>query len=234
MYATADKAASGYLLETDGSKVWIDAGPGTWRHLQERCDWRDIDSIVLSHRHPDHTTDLFQCYHARQYGDAEPKSPIPLYAPQETLERISAYTEGLSDSFEFNPIEPNEEIEIGDVRFSFVRMIHPAFTLGMRVECAGTVLAYSADSGPTADFKALAQDANVFLCEATLQDSDEEWEGHMHAAAAGRIAAEQGCERLLLTHLPPERDPGLSLEQAKTTANGVRVELAQDGMRIEL
>jgi hypothetical protein len=39
---------------------------------------------------------------------------------------------------------------------------------------------------------------------------------------------------LLLTHLPPERDPGVSLEQAKTTANGVRVELAQDGMRIEL
>jgi ribonuclease BN (tRNA processing enzyme) len=232
MYATAERAASGYLLEFAEQRVWLDAGAGTWRHLQEFCDWRALGAVILSHRHPDHTSDLFQGYHARQYGDDEPKPPIPLYAPEETIDRLVAFVEGLADSFDLNVVDSESEIEIGDAHISFVRMAHPAFTLGVRIEEGGSVLAYSADTGPGADFKSLARDANLFLCEATFQNSDEEWEGHLRASRAGEIAAEQGCERLILTHLPPGRDLSSSLEQAEAAAGGVPVALAEDRMRI--
>ncbi len=234
MYATRDRAASGYLLETDDNRTWIDAGSGTWRHLQERCDWRDVDAVVLSHRHPDHTTDLFQLYHARQYGDPEPKPRIPLYAPQETIDRLASYTDGLEESFDFVPIDGEDEFEIGDTRFSFTRMAHPAHTVGIRLERSGSVLAYSADTGPGADFKSLAHNADVFVCEATFQENDEDWEGHLHAGHAGKIAAEQECGRLVLTHLPPGRDLSMSLEQAQSGAADVEVALAEDGMRFDL
>jgi ribonuclease BN (tRNA processing enzyme) len=232
MYPTVDRAASGYLVETKDKRVWLDAGSGTWRHLQESCDWRDLDAIVLSHRHPDHTTDVFQGYHARQYGDAEPKPPIPLYAPQETIDRLLSFVEDLGDSFELNPIAPEGEVEVGDARLSFVRMAHPAVTLGIRIENDGSVLAYSADTGAGADFKTLARDADVFVCEATFQDVDEEWEGHLRASQAGQIAAQQGCGRLVLTHLPADRDLAHSLEQAQAMASGVTVALAEDRMRL--
>jgi ribonuclease BN (tRNA processing enzyme) len=234
MYATLERAASGYLFESGQKRIWIDAGPGTWRHLLERCDWRDVDAVVLSHRHPDHTTDVFQLFHARQYGDPEPKPPIPLYAPRETIDRLSSYTDGLDQSFDFKPIDTDGDIDFDDTRFSFTRMAHPADTLGIRIEQSGSVLAYSADTGPTADFKSLAHDADVFVCEATFQDLDEEWEGHLHAARAGSIAAEQGCERLVLTHLPPERDLSISLEQALSASADVDVALAEDGLRFDL
>jgi ribonuclease BN (tRNA processing enzyme) len=234
MYATVERAASGYLLETEGKRVWIDAGPGTWRNLQARCDWRDVDAVVLSHRHPDHTTDLFQMFHARQYGDPEPKPPIPLHAPQEALDRLVSFTDGLVESFDLVPIDEDDEIEFGGTRFTFTRMAHPADTLGVRLEHSGSVLAYTADTGPEADFKALARDADFFFCEATFQVEDEEWEGHLHAALAGKIAAEQGCRHLVLTHLPPGRDLSLSLEQATATAGDAEVILAEDGLRFDL
>jgi ribonuclease BN (tRNA processing enzyme) len=232
MYATTERAASGYFLETKNKRVWIDAGSGSWAHLQEYCDWRDLDAIVLSHRHPDHTTDVFQVFHARQYGDPEPKPRIPLYGPQETIDRLLTFVQEFGDSFDLNPIDPESVIEIGDARLSFVRMAHPAVTLGIRIENEGSVLAYSADTGASADFKALAHHANIFVCEATFQNSDDEWEGHLRASSAGQIAAEQGCDRLILTHLPPGRDLSASLEQAQSTATDVTVALAEDRMRL--
>ena len=232
MYATTERAASGYFLETDEMKVWVDAGSGTWRNLQHLCDWRDLNAVVISHRHPDHTTDVFQCFHARQYGDAEPKPPIPLFAPQETIDRLLSFVDEISDSFDLRAIESDGEIELSSTKLSFTLMAHPAYTLGLRVEEGGSVLAYSADTGAGADFKSLARDAEVFVCEATHQESDEEWEGHLRASEAGAIAAQQGCRRLVLTHLPPGRDLAESLEQAHSTAGEVEVALAEDMMRL--
>jgi ribonuclease BN (tRNA processing enzyme) len=234
MFATRDRAASGYLIETEETRIWMDAGAGTWQHLQEHCDWREIDAIVLTHRHPDHTSDLFQGFHARQYGDPEPKSPIPLYAPRETIERLLGFVDDLGDSFQMKELEPDDDIDISGNRFSFVRMAHPAYTLGVRIENSGSVLAYSADTGPDADFKSLARDADVFVCEATFQKPDGEWEGHLHASLAGKIAAEQGCGKLILTHLPPGRDLSRSLDEATATAGSVEVALAEDGLRLDL
>jgi ribonuclease BN (tRNA processing enzyme) len=233
MFATLDRAASGYLVEYDDNHIWMDAGAGTWRNLLHFVDYRDVTGVVLSHRHPDHTTDVFQLFHARHYGDPDPMSPIPLWAPQETLDRLLGYSTDLHDTFDMRAVAETEAVDVGPARFTFVRMAHPPVTLGVRVEHADSVLAYSSDSGPDADFTALAQDADVFVCEATFQDSDEEWEGHMRASQAGTIAAQQGVKRLVLTHLPPGRDLALSLAEAKATCGDVPAELADDYLRVE-
>ena len=65
MYATPERACSGYLVEIDDQTLWLDAGAGTWRNLMRHTDFRDLSGVLLSHRHPDHTTDVFQADHAR-------------------------------------------------------------------------------------------------------------------------------------------------------------------------
>ena len=234
MFATAERASSGYLVETRSSRVWMDAGAGTWRRLMKLIDYASIDAIVLTHRHPDHTSDVFQAYHARQYGKREPLPTIPVLAPGETIERIDAFIPGLEDAFEPRTIAAGDKIHLGGAEWSFFEMAHPAETVGIRVECDGGAVAYSADSGPEADFASLTAGVDVFMCEATLQDSDAGWEGHLQASQAGRVARSCGVPDLLLTHLPPGRDLDLSAAQARAGAgDGVHVRLAADGMRME-
>lgn len=234
MFATAERACSGYLLEPGGAAIWVDAGAGTWQQLLRHTDYRTLAGIILSHRHPDHTTDVFQCYHARQYGGPKPLDPLALWTTEETMERLVAFSKECGDAFDFRTVEAGREIEVAGANVSFHAMAHPPETLGVRIEYEGAVLAYSSDTGPNADFRALAGGANVFICEATYQNSDGGWEGHLSAADAGRIASDLGCERLVLTHLPPGRDHSRSLEEATETAAGVEVLLAEDGMRIEV
>ena len=234
MFATTERASSGYLLEIDDRRLWLDAGAGTWRNLLRQVDYESVDGVLLTHRHPDHTTDVFQAFHARHYGDAEPLAPVPLWAPQETLERLCAFGGELDRSFDLRSVAAGEDHDLLGARVSFYAMAHPVETVGVRVDHDGFVLAYSADSGPTDELRALSRAADTFICEATLQDRDLGWEGHLTASQAGDIGLRSEVGLLLLTHLPPKRDLSLSLAEARSTSGGVRVELADDGRRIEI
>ncbi|MDQ3964134.1 MAG: MBL fold metallo-hydrolase [Actinomycetota bacterium] len=233
MFATTERACAGYLLDL-GTKVWLDAGAGTWRNLLGQISYEDLDAVILTHGHPDHTTDVLQAYHARQYGQAEPLPPIPLWAPQETLDALSTFSKELVKTFDLRAVSTGDSLQIGDANVRFVDMAHPGETLGLRVEMDGGVLAYSSDTGDGADFEALARSADVFICEATSQDSDELWEGHLRASQAGAIAQRVGVKRLVLTHLRPGRDHQQTLNEAKGAAPDVAVELASDGARLEI
>ena len=234
MYQTNERACSGYLLEAGDKRIWMDAGGGTWRNLQKSIDFSDIDGVVLSHRHPDHTIDLFQCFHARRYGGPEPLEVIPLWAPAETIERLVAFSPELDESFDIQAVSAGEAVKLDEVGLSFFEMVHPAETLGIRAEFEGTALAYSSDTGPGGDLAGLASGTQLFICEATFQNSDEEWTGHMSAAQAGAAAASAGAERLLLSHLPANRDVELSLTEAVERSGNVRVDLAFDGLKLEI
>jgi ribonuclease BN (tRNA processing enzyme) len=234
MYATRERACSGYLLEVGGRNVWLDAGAGTWRNLIRYIDYADIHGIVLTHQHPDHTSDVFQAFHARNYGDKAPLPSIPLWAPRATLQALTAFNPSIEESFDLAEIAEGGSFEFAGATFSFTRMAHPVETLGVRVAAGDAVLAYSADSGVSADFDALASGADLFICEATFQDSDEAWTGHMSASQAAGLAARVGAAQLLLTHLPPGRDLGLSLAQAHAAGDGVPIQLADDGQRFEV
>lgn len=233
MFATTERACAGYLLDV-GEKVWLDAGAGTWRNLLTHISYNELAGVILTHRHPDHTTDVFQAYHARQYGQAQPLPPIPLWAPQETIDALSAFSKQLDDTFDLRSVAGGDSIGIGNATVRFIEMAHLGETLGVRVEMDGGVLAYSSDTGDGADFDALAEGADVFICEATSQDSDDLWEGHMRASQTGAIAQRLGVGRLVLTHLRPGRDQQITLNEAKGAAPDIEIELASDGARFEV
>jgi ribonuclease BN (tRNA processing enzyme) len=233
-YATRERAASGYLVDFGDTRIWLDAGGGTWQRLIERVDFTDVDGVILSHRHPDHTIDLFQLFHARQYGGSKPMDPIPLWAPPETIDRVLAFTSQVDEAFDLRPVETSDSIELAGAQVSFFQMTHPPQTLGVRIERDGGVFAYSADSGPEFDVAGLVGGAGVFLCEATYQNGDDLWEGHMSATQAAAAATEGGAAKLVLTHLPPKRDLAISLAEAQREAGGIDVQLAADGLKMEI
>lgn len=233
-FQTLERACASYLVEIDGERIWLDAGGGTWLNLQRSIGYPDIDGVLLTHAHPDHTSDVFQAYHARQYGQRDPLPPIPLWAPQETLDRLVHFSKGLEDSFDLRAVGAGDRLSIGTSRWTLTEMAHPAATIGIRIEYGDTVIAFSSDTGEEADFESLAGGADIFLCEASSQDSDTVWEGHLQASQAAAIATRIGVKKLLLTHLPPGRDLSVSLAEARREAPDIDIDLAQDGMRLEL
>ena len=235
-FQTRERAASGYLLQIGDANLWLDAGAGTWRNLLDVIDYRALTGVLLSHRHPDHTTDVFQAFHARCHGPDGQLPNLPLWAPQETIDALCGFSEGIKEAFDMHPVKAAETVAVAGAEIRFVEMAHLGpETLGVRVEKDGGVFAYSSDTGPDADFELLAHEADVFICEATYQDQDsEDWAGHMMASAAASAAAACGVKTLVLTHLPPGRDHALSLAEAKRNGGDMEIRLAEDGLCLEV
>jgi ribonuclease BN (tRNA processing enzyme) len=95
-------------------------------------------------------------------------------------------------------------------------------TWGLRVEAGGKTVAFSADTAPTPALVEIARDADLFLCEATLDGDDSEPRGHMNPREAAAMALQANAKRLLLVHRPAEL----------AVSDGL--ELAHDGLEISL
>ncbi len=73
------RASSSYLLSTAWGNILVDIGPSIVRRLLEYGHTTDdVDMIVLTHFHPDHTVDLATFLFASNYGDVTRKKPLIL------------------------------------------------------------------------------------------------------------------------------------------------------------
>ena len=59
----------GTWWSTDDTKIWIDAGSGTFAALQAVCDPWDLDAVILTHEHSDHCLDVLGFHYALRYGE---------------------------------------------------------------------------------------------------------------------------------------------------------------------
>lgn len=236
-FPTPGRPASGYLLEHEGTRIWLDAGFGTFAALQDVIDFRTLDAVVVSHVHADHSADLIGFYHATKYGTEAPRS-VPVYAPDLVAERLGYYLGGAGYEFNevlvFTTVGDADSVEVGDVRLDFAITDHLVPTVAVRASTDdGRVLAYSSDTGPAGSWHAIAADADVFVVEATFQGQDKPFPHHLSASEAGTIGRDQRVRRLVLAHIWPFLDPARSVEEAEHTF-GKPVELAAPGRTIRI
>jgi ribonuclease BN (tRNA processing enzyme) len=231
-YPAHGRPASGYLIEQSGTRVWCDAGSGTFICMPVDTDM--IDAIVISHQHPDHCSDLMAAYHAWTFRP-DPRDPVPLYAPQAVWDRLCEFLEKEPESFEFIPVWTGDEVEIGELSVSFVEMDHSVPTVGSRWEASGRTLFYTGDTGPAGSWPEVAAGVDILLSEASYQEAtrDNGYPHHLTAAEAGEIARRVGARQLKLTHIPPYLDPAVSVTEAEQ-AFGRPVGLAVSGTSFDV
>lgn len=215
----AGRPASGYLITQGDTNVWCDAGWGTYVNLPIAPDL--VDAIVVSHQHPDHCADLFAAFHSWAYRP-EPRTGVPLYAPQSLWERMTLFLDkgqgsNLHETFHFTPVWTGDSIQLGDIGVTFTEMDHSVPTVGSRWEANNRSLFFTGDSGPAGDWRELARDVNVLMTEAAYQGEPgtNPYPHHLTATEAGQIAREVGAERLYLTHIPPYLDVSRSVHEAE-------------------
>ena len=214
-------AASGYLVRSDTTTVWLDAGSGTLANLQRHVGLSEVTAIVLSHSHPDHWSDIEGYYVAMTYGE-EPRLGVPVFAPADLPEKTVSAGE---PTFSWRIVADGHQAEVGDMHLTFSGTDHHVETLAVRVESGGRVLGYSADSGPGWSMEALGTGIDLALCEASFLEDREGSVQHFSARQAGTTARAAGADRLVLTHTWPTIDLG-AIRAEGEAAFGRPVEVA--------
>jgi ribonuclease BN (tRNA processing enzyme) len=235
-YPPPGSACSGYLVEEDETRVWIDAGSGTFPRLLEHCAPNELTAILISHLHADHWTDLVLGLHVLRFA-FERERPLPVYGPSGWMEAMGIVADwAVEDKPAFEPreVREGETIRVGPLKIIPIPVEHTPDldTYGFRILNGSCSMAYSADSGPCEALVELARGVDLFVCEAG-SPGEQEMQMHLNGRQAGEFAAQAGAQRLLVTHLAPGTDSAETLAHARSSFGGP-VELAAEGLAVEI
>jgi ribonuclease BN (tRNA processing enzyme) len=223
-FPSAESPCSSYLVQAGGHTVLVDLGNGSLGALQRHIGLYDVDAVVLSHLHPDHWIDLLQYLVARKYAKHCTLPTLPVYGPVGTADRVAtAYGEkdAADGVFDFRTLTEGT-LDLGPIELTAALVNHPVETYGLRFSHGGRTLAYSSDTAESDALVELARDADVFLCEASfLEDQDNVPDLHLTGRGAGEHATLARARRLLLTHLVPAwGDEAQTLAEARSAYDG--------------
>ena len=234
-----DRFPSGVLVVVDGLVVVVDMGPGVLRRLaQAGYGPGQIDTVLLTHFHTDHTADLSALLFALLNPAFAGRPPLKLIGNvglRTLLDHLTAAWPWLAPrNYELEVVEIGPgTFSIGEVEVNAVRIEHTAASLGYRLTApCGASVALSGDADVCDGLAEVAAGTDLFICEASFPD-DQYVSGHLTPSLAGAAAARAGTRKLCLTHFYPECDGHDLLAQARTTFDG-EVVLAEDLMRFEL
>ncbi len=225
-------AHSGYLVESAAGRLLLDCGPGVLGKLRARGNgWPQVDAIVISHWHLDHWGDLVPWVWGRMFGLGHGLQPPELWLPPDGIDELTHFGERFGtptmfeDTFSLREYEEDTPFEAVGLTVTAIKVPHYTVpTYAFRLGDGARTLAYSGDSAPSDALVEAAREADLFLCEATLESGshDNDPRGHLSADEAVAAFEASGARRLLLTHRPQE----LALAEG--------LELAQEGLELEL
>lgn len=228
--ATDQRASSGYLVWHEGkARILVDLGPGSMlRYEQSDARLEDLDMILLTHLHVDHSGDLPALLKAAFFTDRDRE--LPLYGPtgNTLMPPTTGYVQSLfakrSGAFRYLadyvtgeapfrlrahnvPITgttPRPVTKSSRFAVSAAPVPHGALpALAWRVEIAGRTLAFSGDtSGDSPALAIVAKDADVFVAHHAIpQDATGVARKlHMPPSVIGEIAARAKVKQLVLSH----------------------------------
>jgi ribonuclease BN (tRNA processing enzyme) len=222
-------AQSGYLLEGSG-RLLLDCGTGVLSRLRDREAWPLVDALVLTHFHLDHWGDLVSWVFGATYGPGQDAKPPELWLPPggraklETFGDLLGFSSQLDRAFVLREYADGVTFRAAGFELTPARLVHyDELTFGIRVTDGRATVTYSGDTAPTPKLAELARGADLFLCEATLAESEPENDrGHLTGDEAVAAFQASGAKRLIVIHRPDE----LPLPD--------EVERARDGLEVEL
>jgi ribonuclease BN (tRNA processing enzyme) len=236
-----DASSPAYLVTSGERGLLLDMGQGALRRLMEEgFDPLNLDGALISHHHPDHLADLMPLLFALRYDPRLNAGANMTLVGHHALAQIVSGLDQVfghwlrpgSPPLTWRLLSPGEGLDLGNVRVTSSAARHIGSSLAYRLECGGASLVYLGDSEADDELVAFAREADLVIAHCAGDDQAPKT-GHLHPAAAGRLAQAAGAGGLLLSHLYRGVDPREALASARRIFAGT-VALAYDGLVWEL
>lgn len=208
------RASPATVIRCGSTTLLLDSGSGTLRRLLEGgIDFKEIDYLLYSHFHPDHTADLVPFLFASNYGGEEVRTrTLAIIGPAGMVRFYDKLQEAygrwiVPQQYALSIQEMgSSSLSCGDFTLQGFPLEHSEHSVGFRLTTGqGKVVCYSGDTDYCPGLIALARDADVLIAECSFPD-DKKVTGHLTPSLVGRAARESGCRKVVLTHLYPPCD----------------------------
>ncbi len=259
-----ERASSGYLIWIDGrARLLIDLGPGAMsRYGQSGADPSDLDAILLTHLHVDHSADLPAFAKTASFGSRV--RPLPILGPSggdrfPSLDELVATLFGDSGTYRYlggylgdgqpfvlSPQTVDVTAPEAQVVFSSERVrvravgvphgIVPA--LAYEVTVGDTRIAFMGDQRADEDrYVDMIRGVDLLVAHMAVGTDADPVAARLHAEPArlGEVAVEAGVGRLVLSHLMARslRDLDGNVAAVRASYDGP-LDVARDGLCIRL
>jgi ribonuclease BN (tRNA processing enzyme) len=247
-------ACSGYLVRDNGFNLLLDCGSGVFSKLRTVCDYIELDAVLISHLHADHTLDLVPYSYALIYAPRQQPVPVAgwpgtrwparpeLHGPPGAAAVFQQMARGfgpddlVDKAFQIREYEPADPLQIGPLRARFCEVPH--FTRTFAVELTGTAgrrFTFSADCAPNDALVEFATDTDLLLIEATLPRPERTGvRGHLTPREAGEHARKARARKVVITHYSDELDADWLRAEAVAGFGAGELELAREGMELDV
>lgn len=200
-----------YLVRSGDRAIALDLGQGAFAGLASRFPPERLETVAISHLHPDHFVDLVPLRHYLRYH-VSPPGRVRIDAPQDIsgrLDALHAEPGFTSAALDVVPLAPGVRT-LGPFELEAARVTHTADSFAFRVSVRreGPGLVYSGDVGDAADLEPLVRPGDVLLVEVSFGAGPVPMgASHLDGPAVGALAAATRAGRVLLTHLLMGHDP---------------------------
>jgi len=235
-------ASSGYLVKGEDTSVVLDIGPGVVATPEFRKSLPKLSGIVISHLHIDHWLDLVPLSYLLKLSPVtQANTPFKVWTPPDTRNQLLKLIDELSmgyplDAFDVEEYTAGTVLSLPGLQIEFQQVQHYIPTFAMRIENDAGSLCYSADSSLCKPLVSIANNSNLFICEAAdgiTSPKNSVQRGHMTGREAGAVAANANVGSLLLTHIWESHDPDQILKEVAKEFSG-EFELARPGKTYQI
>lgn len=228
------RKSGGFWLRLDDTNILQDPGPGSLVMVHQlRLNPRDLDAIILSHRHIDHSNDVNVMCEAMSGGGFHPHGR--LIVPPDCLDSDPVVLQYVRPFVEITEIKKNMEMNIGNVKVKFpIQTMHPVETYGAIYTFKEGRLGYLPDTEYFPELAGEYKGIDFLIINVVRMKTDKRIR-HLNMDEAATIIDEIRPKKAILTHFglqvlksSPERQARIISEKT-----GLEVIAAFDGMSLD-
>lgn len=232
------RSAPGYLLAAGGCQLLVDIGSTALQQLvRANQDYLQIDTIFITHTHPDHVSGLLPFLHASTSTPGRSRTrDLTIIGPRGIQEFYDCCIGSLLSplqTFCFTIKQMPEHLSLESLRVASITTKHTEASIAYRFFGENRSVVFTGDCDFDNNLITFSQGADLLVIDCSYPN-DMKTAGHLTPKECGTIAREAGVRQVLLTHIYPTRFPDEQrVEECRAVFSGI-VLLAYDLLEIDI